>query len=163
MEGGTAAPSAGSGSTTQTTRSESSRARTSMPGMSAQGRSMDLERSRGADAESRASRAVRTRTFKFDTLQWRGFDLSDLNGTGEIAAERGSGVEVRVLGQGRTKVFVGSGAPSPRWCFTPTMDLLMHPGSVAVFEADGTLRMSFGKTDEHEPIAGRPSYAALAD
>jgi len=129
----------------------------------APGRSMDLERGQDSSSSDRASRAVRQRAYSFDSLHWRGLDITDINGTGEIAAERASGVEVRVLGQGRSKVFVSSGAPGPRWCFTPTMDLLMYPGSVAVFEADGTLRMNFGKTEENEPIAGRPSYADLAD
>ncbi|MEM1449788.1 MAG: hypothetical protein AAGI22_11785 [Planctomycetota bacterium] len=129
----------------------------------ATGSGLDVDRRTSADAAERAARSVRARAYPFDALQWRGLDITDLNGTGEIAAERGSGVEVRVLGQGRAKVFVSSGAPGPRWCFTPTADLLMHPGSVAVFEADGTLRMSFGRIDENEPQAGRPSYGNLAD
>ncbi len=97
----------------------------------------------------------------FDAAQWRGLLRAQLNGTGVMAAERGAGVEVRVLGGGRTKVFVSSGSPAPRWCFTPRSDYLMQPGAVAVFEADGSLRMSFGTLEEHAPRLGRPSFDRL--
>lgn len=97
----------------------------------------------------------------FDSSQWRGLAFSSLNGVNEIAAERGSGVELRVLGAGRTKVFVSASSPSARWCFTPTTDYLLSPGSVAVFEENGDLRMSFGEMVEKAPSAGRPSFSAL--
>jgi hypothetical protein len=98
----------------------------------------------------------------FDKSQWRGLAQSSLNGVNDVVAERGSGVEVRVLGAGRTKVFVSASSPSARWCFTPTADLLMSPGSVAVFEENGDLRMSFGDIAEKAPMNGRPAYSVLA-
>ncbi|QDV07632.1 hypothetical protein Poly30_31600 [Planctomycetes bacterium Poly30] len=94
--------------------------------------------------------------------EWRGLALSALNGVGEVAAERGSGVEVRVLGAGRVKVFVSASSPSPRWCFAPGVDYLLSPGAVAVFERSGELRMSFGEIEEKEPAIGRPSFSELA-
>lgn len=97
----------------------------------------------------------------FRAEQWRGLDRKRLNGVGVIAAERGAGVEVRILGGGRTKVFVSSGSPSPRWCFTPHADYLMQPGAVAVFEPSGAVRMSFGTMEEHQPLAGRPAFDRL--
>lgn len=101
-------------------------------------------------------------TFKpFVADQWRGIGRKQLNGAGAVAAEVASGVEVRMLGGGRVKVFVSTGAPGPRWCFAPGSDYLMHPGAVAVFEADGTLRMSFGRCDEQEALAGRPQFDRL--
>ena len=101
------------------------------------------------------------RAVPFDAAQWRGLERAQLNGTGVLAAERGGGVEFRVLGGGRTKVFVSSGSPAPRWCFTPRADYLMQPGAVAVFEADGRLRMSFGTLEEHPPQLGRPTFDRL--
>lgn len=97
----------------------------------------------------------------FDAAQWRGLRRAELNGTGVLAAERGRGVEFRILGGGRTKVFVSSGSPEPRWCFTPRADYLLQPGAVAVFEADGRLRMSFGTLEEHTPRLGRPTFDRL--
>lgn len=97
----------------------------------------------------------------FQSEQWRGLSRNQLNGTGRLAAEKGTGVEFRVLGGGRMKVFVSGGSPSPRWCFTPQRDYLLQPGAVAVFEPNGRMRMSFGTIEEHQPIAGRPSYDRL--
>ncbi|MEE2940507.1 MAG: hypothetical protein VX460_09000, partial [Planctomycetota bacterium] len=112
-------------------------------------------------AEARRARSEAPQVVPFDPAQWRGLRRAQLNGTGGVAAERGSGVEVRVLGGGRTKVFVSSGSPAPRWCFTPRADYLMQPGAVAVFEADGRLRMSFGTLEEHRPQPGRPTFDRL--
>ena len=98
----------------------------------------------------------------FAPSDWRGLAFSALNGVNNVAVERGSGVELRVLGAGRTKVFVSASSPSARWCFTPDTDFLMSPGSVAVFEANGDLRMSFGEIVEKAPSATRPSYSVLA-
>lgn len=97
----------------------------------------------------------------FDRAQWRGLERSALNGVGVVAAERGSGVEVRILGAGRTKVFVSGSSTGPRWCFTPFGDFLMHPGAVAVFEKDGALRMSFGTTESFDAPKGRPRFDDL--
>ncbi|MEM9800840.1 MAG: hypothetical protein AAGA20_10985 [Planctomycetota bacterium] len=132
-------------------------------GTKATRRAPAIERSSDTGSEDRAARSLAGRSAPFDPTQWRGLQLRQLNGTGQIAAERATGVEVRILGQGRAKVFVSSGAPGPRWCFTPTTDLLMKPGAVAVFESDGTVRMSFGEIEEHDRVAGRPSYGELGD
>lgn len=99
----------------------------------------------------------------FVSSDWRGLARTSLNGVGEVAAERGVGVELRLLGAGRTKMFVSSASPSARWCFTPTVDYLLSPGSVAVFEANGDLRMSFGEIEEHPLSGSRTSFSALAE
>lgn len=111
--------------------------------------------------ETRRAGSEPRKAVPFDAAQWRGLERAQLNGTGVLAAERGRGVEFRVLGGGRTKVFVSSGSPAPRWCFTPRADYLMQPGAVAVFEADGRLRMSFGTLEEHPPRLGRPTFDRL--
>lgn len=118
---------------------------------------VDAKGSAAEQADAAASRQAAV----YDPAQWRGLRRAQLNGAGVVAAERGTGVEVRVLGGGRTKVFVSSGSPAPRWCFTPRADLLMQPGAVAVFEADGRLRMSFGTLEEHRPQPGRPNFDRL--
>lgn len=97
----------------------------------------------------------------FVRAQWRGLPRARITGAGAVAAERGAGVEVRALGQGRVKVFVSGRSPAPRWCFTPGRDHLMHPGAVAVFEADGTVRMSHGDIEAHDAAPGRPSFSDL--
>lgn len=99
----------------------------------------------------------------FDRAQWRGLQRSALNGSGVVGTERGTGVEVRVLGEGRTKVFISGSSPAPRWCFTPFADYLLQPGAVAVLESNGRLRMSFGTIEEHAPSKGRPNFDQLAD
>lgn len=99
----------------------------------------------------------------FSPDQWRGFSREDLNHSGAIVAERSNEVEYRVLGQGRCKILVSMTATQPRWCFTPKVDLQMQPGSVAVIESDGTLRMCFGEVAEFQPPPGRPGFDALAD
>ena len=99
----------------------------------------------------------------FTPSEWRGFTKKDLNHAGSIVAERSSDVEYRILGQGRCKIIVSDSASQPRWCFTPKVDLQMQPGSVAIIEKDGTLRMSFGEVEEFEPPADRPSYDELDD
>lgn len=120
------------------------------------------ERASGTTAvEPKSTSVAEPAVVAYNAAQWRGLQRQQLNGTGVLAAERGTGVEVRVLGGGRTKVFVSSGSPAPRWCFTPQADYLMQPGAVAVFEPDGRLKMSFGTLEEHEPQAGRPSFAQL--
>ncbi len=109
------------------------------------------------------SRGVPTGSAKdFDSAQWRGLKMNALNGSGVVATERGTGVEVRILGEGRTKVFISGSSPSPRWCFTPFADYLMQPGAVAVLESNGRLRMSFGTIEEHAPSKGRPNFDELA-
>lgn len=95
--------------------------------------------------------------------QWRGFDMSELNHAGSIVAERSSDVEYRILGQGRCKIIVSSSATEPRWCFTPKVDLQMQPGSVAIIEKDGTLRMSFGEVQEFDAPADRPAFDEFED
>jgi len=100
-------------------------------------------------------------TTDFVRAQWRGLSRSRITGAGAVAAERGSGVEVRALGQGRVKVFVSGRSPAPRWCFTPDGDHLMHPGAVAVFEADGSIRMSYGTVEAHDAAPGRPRFSDL--
>ncbi|MFT6831055.1 MAG: hypothetical protein ACJAZN_001212 [Planctomycetota bacterium] len=112
---------------------------------------------------SRAFQGTTAPTKPFVPEEWRGLSRRGLNGTGEIAAERGSGVEVRLLGAGRMKVFVSASSPAPRWCFTPTKDYLMSPGAVAVFEEDGSLRMKFGEVQEMAPAEGRPSFSRLSN
>ncbi len=99
----------------------------------------------------------------FTPSEWRGFTKKDLNHAGSIVAERSSDVEYRILGQGRCKIIVSDSASQPRWCFTPKVDLQMQPGSVAIIEKDGTLRMSFGDVEEFQPPADRPSYDELDD
>lgn len=99
----------------------------------------------------------------FDSAQWRGLKRSSLNGSGVVGIERGTGVEVRVLGEGRTKVFISGSSPAPRWCFTPFADYLMQPGAVAVLESNGRLRMSFGTIEEHAPSKGRPNFDQLGN
>lgn len=99
----------------------------------------------------------------FTPSEWRGFTKKDLNHAGSIVAERSSDVEYRILGQGRCKIIVSDSASQPRWCFTPKVDLQMQPGSVAIIEKDGTLRMSFGEVEEFQPPADRPSYDELDD
>lgn len=113
---------------------------------------------RTAEAPARAALP----TVPYDKAHWRGLPRTSLNGLGEIAAERGSGVEVRVLGGGRTKVFVSAGSPAPRWCFTPEADYLLKPGAVAVFEKSGELRMSFGEMEKKPRLDGRPLLSQLA-
>lgn len=97
----------------------------------------------------------------FVLADWRNVAQASLNGAGVVAAEKAPGVEVRILGAGRTKVFVSSGSTKARWCFTPWSDYLMHPGAVAVFEADGSLRMSFGTTEKYRVPESRPSFSDL--
>lgn len=97
----------------------------------------------------------------FDSAQWRGLSRSSLNGAGAVAAEKAVGVEVRILGGGRTKVFVSRTAKDARWCFTPFADYRLEPGAVMVFEQDGTLRMNFGPSQELKAAAGRPMFSDL--
>lgn len=99
----------------------------------------------------------------FTPVQWRGFSMDDLNHAGCVVAERSSDVEYRILGQGRCKIIVSGTATQPRWCFTPKVDLQMQPGSVAIIEKDGTLRMSFGEVEEFEIPADRPSFDEFED
>ncbi len=99
----------------------------------------------------------------FTPVQWRGFTMDDLNHAGCVVAERSSDVEYRILGQGRCKIIVSGTASQPRWCFTPKVDLQMQPGSVAIIEKDGTLRMSFGEVEEFEIPTDRPSFDEFED
>jgi hypothetical protein len=99
----------------------------------------------------------------FTPVEWRGFTMDELNHAGCVVAERSSDVEYRILGQGRCKIIVSGTASQPRWCFTPKLDLQMQPGSVAIIEKDGTLRMSFGEVEEFEIPADRPSFDEFED
>ena len=119
---------------------------------------VEFERTRSA-APAPALRA--SSVAPFDASEWRGVERSKLNGAGVVAAERGAGVEFRVLGAGRTKVLVSGSSPAPRWCFTPQGDYLMHPGALAVFEKDGALRMSFGTVETFARVPGRPKFSEL--
>ena len=99
----------------------------------------------------------------FSPDDWRGFERTALNHAGAVVAERCSDVEYRVLGQGRCKIIVSRSSSRPRWCFTERVDLQMQPGSVAIIEADGTLRMSFGTVQEFEVPADRPGFEVFED
>ena len=99
----------------------------------------------------------------FTPVEWRGFTMDELNHAGCVVAERSSDVEYRILGQGRCKIIVSGTASQPRWCFTPKLDLQMQPGSVAIIEKDGTLRMSFGEVEEFEIPSDRPSFDEFED
>ncbi|MEM8714138.1 MAG: hypothetical protein AAGG01_24610 [Planctomycetota bacterium] len=117
---------------------------------------------RSSDASGSSPERAPLPTVPYDKAHWRGLPRASLNGIGEIAAERGSGVEVRVLGRGRTKVFVSASSPAPRWCFTPEADFLLKPGAVAVFEKSGELRMSFGEMEKKARSDQRPLFSQLA-
>ena len=68
---------------------------------------------------------------------------------------------MRVFASGRYKVFVDALSDEGAWCFAPHQDWWLEPGAVVVFEADGELKLSFGRVDQHAPLPGRPAYEQL--
>jgi hypothetical protein len=105
--------------------------------------------------------AARAAAAGFEPGAWGGFSLLELSDAGPMAVQKGDGVEVRLFTSGRRKVFVDPMAAQPAWCFGPHKDYLLHPGAVAVFEGDGSMRMSFGTVDVHDAPAGRPRFDQL--
>lgn len=96
----------------------------------------------------------------FVKSDWGGLDYAELIPCGEFAVEKALGVEVRMFAGGRHKVLVDSKAAGPVRVFTSAGDQRLHPGAVAVFEADGTVRMGFGKI---EPLGVAKDRAAFVD
>ncbi len=96
----------------------------------------------------------------FVKSDWGGLDYAELIPCGEFAVEKALGVEVRMFGGGRHKVLVDSKAAGPVRVFTSAGDQRLHPGAVAVFEADGTVRMGFGKI---EPLGVAKDRAAFVN
>ncbi len=86
---------------------------------------------------------------------WRGVAAADRITAGSIWVQRAKGVEVRALEDGRWKVLVDPSIPGKVWCFGRTKDWSLTPGCVVVFEADGSLRTSYGFLEESAAIGAR--------
>jgi hypothetical protein len=99
----------------------------------------------------------------FDPAHWRGLERSQLTSAGALGVEARADVEVRVFASGRYKVIVDALSKEGAWCFGPDRDWRLEPGAVAVYEADGSLKLSFGKLSDRAPVRGRPSFSDLAD
>lgn len=97
-----------------------------------------VSKARGADLD-----------YPEDSPRWRGVKASQRVRAGQTWVQNSRGVEVRASSGERWKVLVDRTAPSGIWCFTPETDYFLKPGSVAVFDADGRMRTSYGMIDSH--------------
>jgi hypothetical protein len=88
---------------------------------------------------------------------WRGHRQQDYLAAGSVWVQRSRDVEVRALDEGRWKVLVDSAAQGKFWCLGPELDWSLPAGAVAVFEADGRLRVSLGAVEQSPARSGRPS------
>jgi len=93
--------------------------------------------------------------------QWRGVPRESLIPAGPVAVQRARGVEVRLAAKGRRKVFVAAAAARPVWCFGRTIDHLLHPGAVVLFEEDGAVLMKMGVIEDLPAAQGRPALENL--
>jgi hypothetical protein len=112
---------------------------------------IDLRAQRNAESSSRSG----TSSALAQPDPWRGVRAADRISAGSIWVQRATGVEVRALDEGRWKVLVDSSAKESIWCFGRAKDWSLAPGCVAVFEADGSLRTSYGFLQESAAIEAR--------
>tara|TARA_R110002126_G_scaffold10067_15_gene45126 strand:+ start:3844 stop:5139 length:1296 start_codon:yes stop_codon:yes gene_type:complete len=100
-----------------------------------------------------------SRTFLTD--QWGGLGRHQLESSGVMAIERSQHVEIRLFSSGRRKVFVASECSTSIRCFGPNGDYTLEPGTVAVFEKDGSLKSAYGDYEASETPTNRPTLGEL--
>lgn len=89
---------------------------------------------------------------------WRGVAQSDYLKSGELWIQDAEQVTVTELRNGRVRVQVEAWT-SPAWCLAPGRDFHLQPGTVAVFDAEGVMEVSYGKFESHAAPGSRESSA----